>query len=163
MRRRLGCSPLRRHRRMVARERREFGVDRFTPQFQGKPWVDGMEIIHVYAPPRPPWGVRQAGEGDRGAHGEQGAGPLRRSRTASRTSTQDMSSSKHGGQRSHSGIGGPTRDQLYNEARQRNVKGRSTMTKAELSKALGRQQAHPPPASRAGRRQWCEDDRGRRV
>jgi hypothetical protein len=60
------------------------------------------------------------------------------SRTASRTSTQDMSSSKRGGQRSRSGSGGPTKDQLYNEARQRNIKGRSTMTKSELSKALGR-------------------------
>ncbi|CAG6396351.1 plasmid stabilization protein [Streptomyces cocklensis] len=60
------------------------------------------------------------------------------SRTASRTSTQDMSSSKRGGQRSHSGSQGPTKDQLYNEARQRNIKGRSQMSKSELSKALGR-------------------------
>lgn len=59
------------------------------------------------------------------------------SRTASRTSTQDMSSSRRGGLRSHSGAGGPTKEQLYNEARQRGVKGRSTMTKAQLSKALG--------------------------
>ncbi|WP_327287921.1 plasmid stabilization protein [Streptomyces sp. NBC_01198] len=59
------------------------------------------------------------------------------SRTASRTSTRDMSSSKRGGQRSHTGSQGPTKDQLYNEARQRDVKGRSTMTKAQLSKALG--------------------------
>ncbi|SHN17656.1 plasmid stabilization protein [Actinacidiphila paucisporea] len=59
------------------------------------------------------------------------------SRTASRTSTQDMSSSKRGGQRSHSGSQGPTKDQLYNEARQRGIKGRSTMSKAELNKALG--------------------------
>ena len=60
------------------------------------------------------------------------------SRTASRTSIQDMSSSRRGGRRSHSGSEGPTRDQLYNEARQRNIKGRSTMTKDELNKALGR-------------------------
>lgn len=60
------------------------------------------------------------------------------SRTASRTSTRDMSSGRRGGQRSHSGAQGPTRDQLYNEARQRNIHGRSQMTKAELSKALGR-------------------------
>jgi hypothetical protein len=61
------------------------------------------------------------------------------SRTASRTSTQDMSSSRRGGQRSgtRSGPGGLTRDQLYNEARQRNIKGRSHMTKEELSKVLG--------------------------
>ncbi|MYS19397.1 hypothetical protein GA0115240_10787 [Streptomyces sp. DvalAA-14] len=60
------------------------------------------------------------------------------SRAASRTSTRDMSSSRRGGQRSHSGSQGPTKDQLYNEARQRNIKGRSSMSKAELSKALGR-------------------------
>ncbi|MFC9430159.1 plasmid stabilization protein [Streptomyces sp. NPDC056987] len=60
------------------------------------------------------------------------------SRTAGRTSTEDISSSRRGGLRSHSGAKGPTRDQLYNEARQRDIKGRSTMTKAQLSKALGR-------------------------
>jgi hypothetical protein len=48
-----------------------------------------------------------------------------------------MSSSRRGGQRSHSGSEGPTKDQLYNEARQRNIKGRSNMTKDELNKALG--------------------------
>ncbi|MET9222640.1 plasmid stabilization protein [Streptomyces sp. NPDC088197] len=59
-------------------------------------------------------------------------------RTASRSSTHDMSSGRRGGLRSHSGAQGPTKEQLYNEARQRNIKGRSSMTKAELSKALGR-------------------------
>jgi hypothetical protein len=58
--------------------------------------------------------------------------------TASRSSTQDMSSSRRGGLRSHSGSGGPTKAQLYNEARQRNIKGRSAMTKAQLQRALGR-------------------------
>ena len=60
------------------------------------------------------------------------------SKTASRTSVKDMSSSRRGGLRSHSGSAGPTRDQLYNEARQRGIKGRSAMTKAQLAKALGR-------------------------
>ncbi len=47
-------------------------------------------------------------------------------KTASRTSTQDMSSSRRGGLRSsHSGAGGPTYAQLYAEARSRNIKGRS--------------------------------------
>jgi hypothetical protein len=59
------------------------------------------------------------------------------SRTASRSSTQDMSSAKRGGQRSHSGSQGPTKEQLYNEAKQRNIKGRSSMSKSELNKALG--------------------------
>ncbi|WP_069162414.1 plasmid stabilization protein [Nocardia altamirensis] len=61
------------------------------------------------------------------------------SRTASRSSTNDMSPQRRGGKRSGTkGPKGPTRDQLYNEARQRNIKGRSTMTKGELEKALGR-------------------------
>ncbi|MFG3241802.1 plasmid stabilization protein [Streptomyces sp. NPDC048157] len=60
------------------------------------------------------------------------------SRTASRTSIKDMSSSRRGGLRSHSGAEGPTRDQLYEEARKKNVHGRSTMTKAELARAVGR-------------------------
>jgi hypothetical protein len=59
-------------------------------------------------------------------------------RTASRTSTQDISSSRRGGLRSHSGAGGPTYEQLYAEARHRNIKGRSSMNKAQLVRALGR-------------------------
>lgn len=62
------------------------------------------------------------------------------SRTASRTSTEDVSPQHRGGKRSgnRQGPGGPTKAQLYNEARQRNIHGRSTMTKKELEKALGR-------------------------
>jgi hypothetical protein len=58
------------------------------------------------------------------------------SKTSSRTSTKDMSSSRRGGLRSHSGAGGRTKEQLYAEARRRNVKGRSSMSKAQLEKAL---------------------------
>lgn len=57
---------------------------------------------------------------------------------ASRTSTEDISSSRRGGLRSHSGAGGRTRDQLYAEARAKNIKGRSSMTKAQLEEALKR-------------------------
>ena len=60
------------------------------------------------------------------------------SKEASRTSTEDISSSRRGGLRSHRGAGGRTRDQLYAEARRKNVKGRSSMTKAELEEAIGR-------------------------
>ncbi|MEU9619577.1 MULTISPECIES: plasmid stabilization protein [unclassified Streptomyces] len=60
------------------------------------------------------------------------------SKTASRTSIEDMSSARRGGLRSHSGAGGPTREQLYEEAKKKNVHGRSHMTKAELERALGR-------------------------
>ena len=59
-------------------------------------------------------------------------------RTASRTSTRDMSSSRRGGLRSHRGAQGPTYAQLYAEARSRGIKGRSTMSKAQLARALGR-------------------------
>jgi len=58
--------------------------------------------------------------------------------TASRTSTDDLSSGRRGGLRSHKGSGGRTYDQLYNEARQRGVKGRSRMNKRELERALSR-------------------------
>ena len=60
------------------------------------------------------------------------------SRRASRSSTDDISSSRRGGLRSHSGPGGRTRDQLYNEAKAKGVKGRSKMNKAELARAVGR-------------------------
>lgn len=60
------------------------------------------------------------------------------SRTASRTSIEDMSSSRRGGLRSHSGAEGPTRDQLYEEAKKKNIHGRSNMTKAQLARAVGR-------------------------
>jgi len=59
-------------------------------------------------------------------------------RTASRTSTEDISSGRRGGLRSRKGAGGRTRDQLYEEAKKKNIKGRSTMTKAELERAVGR-------------------------
>jgi hypothetical protein len=59
------------------------------------------------------------------------------SRTASRRSLKDMSSAQRGGKRSHSGAAGQTRDQLYAEAQRRNVKGRSSMNKGQLEKALG--------------------------
>jgi hypothetical protein len=59
-------------------------------------------------------------------------------RTASRTSTEDLSSGRRGGLRSHGGPRGRTRDQLYAEARKKNVRGRSRMTKAELERAVGR-------------------------
>ena len=60
------------------------------------------------------------------------------SEQASRTSTDDISSSRRGGLRSHQGSGGRTKAQLYQEARDQNVKGRSSMTKAELERAVGR-------------------------
>jgi hypothetical protein len=59
-------------------------------------------------------------------------------RTRSRSSTEDISSGRRGGLRSHRGPGGRTYEQLYNEARERGIKGRSKMTKAQLERALGR-------------------------
>ncbi|MFE3519194.1 plasmid stabilization protein [Streptomyces sp. NPDC059166] len=61
------------------------------------------------------------------------------SRTASRTSTHDpKSASQRGGERSHKGAQGRTKDQLYEEAKRKNVKGRSTMNKEQLLRAVSR-------------------------
>jgi hypothetical protein len=61
------------------------------------------------------------------------------SRTSSRTSTQDISSGRRGGQRSGtSRPKGRTRDQLYNEARKLGVEGRSKMNKSQLQRAVDR-------------------------
>ena len=59
-------------------------------------------------------------------------------KTASKTSTKDISSARRGGLRSHSGAGGRTKAQLYAEAKKRSIKGRSSMSKAELERAVGR-------------------------
>ncbi len=56
----------------------------------------------------------------------------------SRTSTEDISSGRRGGLRSHSGEGGRTKAQLYAEAKDKGIEGRSRMSKAELLKAVGR-------------------------
>jgi hypothetical protein len=59
------------------------------------------------------------------------------SRTRSKTSTHDMSSSRRGGQRSGTARPkGRTRDQLYAEARRLGVKGRSSMNKRQLQRAV---------------------------
>ena len=67
---------------------------------------------------------------ERAQHGE--------ARHASAASLRDLPASRRGGQRSHRGEGGRTRDQLYEEARRKGIAGRSTMTKAELERAVGR-------------------------
>ena len=59
-------------------------------------------------------------------------------RTASRTSIRDISSGRRGWLRSHRGPGGRTKEQLYQEARKKNIKGRSRMSKAQLQRAVGR-------------------------
>jgi hypothetical protein len=67
---------------------------------------------------------------ERARHGE--------ARQTSRSSTDDISSGRRGGLRSHEGAGGRTREQLYNEAKKQHIKGRSKMNKAELERAVGR-------------------------
>ena len=67
---------------------------------------------------------------ERAQHGE--------SVQASPSSVNDMSSGRRGGLRSHQGPGGRTLLQLRNEARQRGLRGRSTMNKAQLERALTR-------------------------
>jgi hypothetical protein len=65
---------------------------------------------------------------ERAQHGE--------ARTSSRLSRTDIPAPKRGGQRSHSGANGPTRNQLYEQAKRKNIRGRSKMTKAELQRAV---------------------------
>ena len=65
---------------------------------------------------------------ERARHGE--------SAEASPASINDMSAGRRGGLRSHQGPGGRTLPQLRNQARQRGLKGRSTMHKAQLEAAL---------------------------
>jgi hypothetical protein len=65
---------------------------------------------------------------ERAQHGESVA--------ASASSLNDISAGRRGGLRSHQGAGGRTLAQLRNEARQRGVKGRSTMNKSQLEAAL---------------------------
>ena len=67
---------------------------------------------------------------ERARHGE--------AKESSRSSTEDISSGRRGGLRSHTGPGGRTRDQLYEEAKRKNIRGRSKMTKAELKRAVDR-------------------------
>ena len=67
---------------------------------------------------------------ERARHGE--------ARESSRLSRTDISSGRRGGIRSgRKAPRGRTRDQLYEEAKKRNIRGRSKMTKAELQRALG--------------------------
>jgi hypothetical protein len=60
------------------------------------------------------------------------------SKTSSRSSVDDLSSGRRGGLRSHTGPGGRTKAQLYNEAKDRGIAGRSRMDKAQLERALAR-------------------------
>ena len=57
-------------------------------------------------------------------------------KSASRSSTRDISAGRRGGLRSGSGAGGRTKEQLYNEAKRHGIKGRSRMNKAQLQRAV---------------------------
>jgi hypothetical protein len=59
-------------------------------------------------------------------------------RESSRLSREDISSGRRGGLRSHGGPAGRTRDQLYEEARDLGIEGRSRMNKRELERAVDR-------------------------
>ena len=68
---------------------------------------------------------------ERARHGE--------AQTSSRLSREDISSGRRGGRRSGTRRAkGRTRDQLYAEAQHKNIKGRSSMNKAQLERAVGR-------------------------
>jgi hypothetical protein len=59
-------------------------------------------------------------------------------RESSKLSRTDISSGRRGGLRSHTGPGGRTRDQLYEEAKDLGIEGRSRMNKAQLQRAVNR-------------------------
>jgi hypothetical protein len=59
-------------------------------------------------------------------------------KTRSRSSVHDISSGRRGGLRSHRGPGGRTKEQLYNEAKDLGIKGRSSMNKSQLLAAVNR-------------------------
>ena len=85
--------------------------------------------------------LRGKGRGDRGAHGQQGAGAARRveDRLARpRPRTRSPRASAEGSAQGTKREKGRTRDQLYAEARHKGVKGRSSMNKAQLERAVGR-------------------------
>jgi hypothetical protein len=67
---------------------------------------------------------------ERAQHGE--------AKHASRASLEDTPAPVRGGRRSHQGPQGRTREQLYEEAKRKGIKGRSTMNKDELERAVGR-------------------------
>ena len=67
---------------------------------------------------------------ERARHGE--------AEESSDLSRRDISSGRRGGLRSHTGPRGRTKEQLYNEAKRKGVKGRSKMTKAQLERAVDR-------------------------
>jgi hypothetical protein len=58
------------------------------------------------------------------------------SKTSSRSSKRGSSASSRGGKRSGNGPGGRTREQLYNDAKKLGIEGRSTMSKAQLQRAV---------------------------
>jgi hypothetical protein len=68
---------------------------------------------------------------ERARHGE--------SKTSSRLSRTDISSGRRGGMRAHRrSPRGRTKDQLYEEAKDLGVKGRSKMNKSQLAAAVAR-------------------------
>jgi hypothetical protein len=67
---------------------------------------------------------------ERAQHGE--------AKHASAATMKDMPAPVRGGQHSHRGAQGRTRDQLYEEAKRKGISGRSSMSKDELEKAVGR-------------------------
>jgi hypothetical protein len=58
------------------------------------------------------------------------------SRRSSPSSRRGPSASSRGGKRSGSGPGGRTREQLYNDAKKLRIEGRSSMSKAQLERAV---------------------------
>ena len=74
---------------------------------------------------------------ERARHGE--------AEESSELSRDDISSGRRGGLRSRNGSGGRTYDQLYEEAKDLNIEGRSKMDKAQLLRAVNRRSGRKGP------------------
>ncbi|HEV3364241.1 MAG TPA: plasmid stabilization protein [Acidimicrobiia bacterium] len=105
-----------------------------------KAWSDKRERQYEHVKE----GLRERGEKEKTAK-EIAARTVNKERArsgeakeSSRLSRTDISSGRRGGLRSNKGPGGRTRDQLYEEAKKKNIPGRSKMNKAQLARAVGR-------------------------
>ncbi len=69
---------------------------------------------------------------------QRGHGKGRAKEIAARTVNKKRAQTGEARRSSRSGSGGRTKEQLYEEAKRRDIRGRSNMTKSELERALGR-------------------------
>src|SRR5215210_7297078 len=84
----------------------------------------------------PPRGVKKGSKWERMYEHNKERARAGETRESSRTSREDISSFRRGGLRSGEGPGGRTYDQLYEEAKDLGIEGRSKMNKRQLVGAV---------------------------